>query len=129
MSDGIFFVVELEVGADRVEELRSILDEMAAITERDEPGTLAYEWFLTDDRSACFIYERYADSNAAVVHSQTFPEGLGRRAMAFLPTRLTAYGTVTDDIRTRRIEPLLAAVPGIQLVTLDPGGGFARSAS
>jgi len=125
-QESIFFVVELEVGADRVEELRSILDEMAAITRRDEPSTLAYEWFLTEDRGACFIFERYADSEAAVKHSRTFPEELGRRAMAFLPRRLTAYGAITDEIRTQRIEPLLAALPEIDFVVLDPGGGFAR---
>jgi len=126
MSESIFFVVELEVGADRVDELRSILDEIATVTRRDEPGTLNYEWFLTEDGAACSIYERYADSAAAVVHSRTFPPELMQRAMAFLPTRLTAYGTVTDEIRKQRIEPLLAAVPGIDFVALEPGGGFAR---
>ena len=126
MSESIFFVVELQVGPGRAEELRGILDEMAAITQRDEPGTLAYEWFLTEDERACFIYERYADSSAAVVHSRTFPEELGRRAMAFLPTRLTAYGTITDEIQEQRIEPLLAALPDIEFLSLDRGGGFAR---
>lgn len=126
MSESIFFVVELQVGADRVDALRSILDEMAAITQRDEPGTLNYEWFLTEDGATGFIYERYADSGAAVVHSRTFPPELMQRSMAFLPTRLTAYGTLTDEIRKQRIEPLLAAVPGITFVALEPGGGFAR---
>ena len=126
MSENIFFVVELEVGAERVDELRSILDEMAAIAERDEPGTLAYEWFLTKDGAACSIYERYANSAAAVDHSHTFPPELVQRAMAFLPTRLTAYGRLSDEIRSQRIEPLLAAVTGIEFVALEPGGGFSR---
>jgi hypothetical protein len=60
------------------------------------------------------------------VHSATFPAELGRRSQAFLPTRLTAYGTMTDEIMEKRIKPLLAALPGLPVVYLDSLGGFAR---
>jgi len=126
MSDSIFFVVELEVQSGQVDELRSVMEEMVRVTQADEPGTLNYEWFLVADGSACHIFERYADSAAAVVHSQTFPPELGERAQAFRPTRLTAYGTLTDEIRRERIAPLLAAVPELELVVVDPLGGFTR---
>ena len=126
MSESLFFVVELEVKPGQAVELRSVMEEMASVTRRDEPGTLAYEWFLTDDGAACHIFERYADPQAAVVHSRTFPPELGRRGQAFLPTRVTAYGKLTKEIREQRIEPLLAAVPGVRVVILEPLGGFAR---
>jgi quinol monooxygenase YgiN len=128
MSDSVFFVVELEVKPGQIDQLQSVMEEMAAVTQADEPGTLNYEWFLTDDGSACYIFERYANPDAAVVHSRTFPPELSRRAMAFLPTRLTAYGKLTGAIRRQRIDPLLAAVPGISLVVVEPLGGFAREA-
>jgi quinol monooxygenase YgiN len=126
MSDNVFFIVELEVKPGQIDDLRSVMREMAELTRADEPGTLNYEWFLTDDGSACYIYERYADSAAAVAHSATFPAELGQRAQAFLPTRLTAYGTMTDEIREKRIKPLQEAVPGIRVAFLEPLGGFAR---
>jgi quinol monooxygenase YgiN len=128
MSDSVFFVVELEVKPGQIDELQSVMGEMAAVTQADEPGTLNYEWFLTKDGSACYIFERYADPDAAVVHSRTFPPELAQRAMAFLPTRLTAYGNLTEAITKQRIEPLLAAVPGISFLVLEPHGGFAREA-
>jgi len=126
MSDSVFFVVELEVKPGQVDELQSVMEEMAAVTQADEPGTLNYEWFLTDDGSACYIFERYADAEAAVVHSRTFPPELSQRAMAFRPTRLTAYGSLTEAITAQRIEPLLAALPGISFVAVEPAGGFTR---
>ena len=126
MSDSVFFIVELEVNPSQIDDLRNVMREMVDVTRRDEPGTLSYEWFLTDDGTACHIYESYADPAAAVVHSATFPAELSRRAQAFLPTRLTAYGTMTDEIRKKRIEPLQEGVPGISVVLLEPLGGFAR---
>jgi quinol monooxygenase YgiN len=102
MSDSVFFVVELEVKPGQVDELQSVMEEMAAVTQADEPGTLNYEWFLTDDGSACYIFERYADAEAGVVHSRTFPPELSQRAMAFRPTRLTAYGSLSEAIRQQR---------------------------
>jgi quinol monooxygenase YgiN len=38
-----------------------------------EPGALNYEWFISEDGTSCHIYERYADSAAAMVHMGHFP--------------------------------------------------------
>jgi quinol monooxygenase YgiN len=126
MSDNVFFIVELEVKPGQIGDLRTVMGQMADLTRTDEPGTLNYEWFLSEDGTACHIYERYADSAAAVAHSATFPAELGQRAQAFRPTRLTAYGTITEEIVEKRIKPLLAALPGLPVVCLGPLGGFAR---
>lgn len=126
MSDSIFFVVELEVRPDQIDQLQSVMEEMARVTRADEPGTLDYQWFLNGDGTACYIFERYADPEAAVVHSRTFPPELERRAQAYRPTRLTAYGTLTPAIQQQRIEPLLAAVPDISYVNVESRGGFSR---
>jgi quinol monooxygenase YgiN len=126
MSDTVAFIVELELKPGQVEDLRAVMDEMAARARDDEPGTLNYEWFVTEDGTACHIYERYANAAAAVVHSATFPEELSKRGQAFLPTRLTAYGELTPEILDKRIEPLKQALPGISVVLLRPLGGFAR---
>jgi len=125
MSDNVFFVVELAVGPGQADELRSVMRDMVEAT-RAEPGTLNYEWFVSADGTVCHIYERYADPAAAVVHSAAFPPELMQRSQAFRPTRLTAYGTMTEEIRAKRIDPLLVAVPGISLVILGPLGGFTR---
>ena len=55
INDGAFFAFE------RVARV------MAAETQK-EPGTLAYEWFLSADRAGCRLFEAYVDANAVLAH-------------------------------------------------------------
>ncbi len=126
MSDDVFVIVELELSPQQGDELQAVLQEMADRTRADEPGTLEYQWFLNAEADACYIFERYADADAAVVHSRTFPPELEERARAFRPTRLTAFGDLTPAIEEQRIKPLLAAAPAISYVSVEPRGGFVR---
>jgi quinol monooxygenase YgiN len=86
---------------------------------RGEPGTLVYEWFVSDDGSAVHVYERYADSAAVVVHGASFVENFVERFLeAVEPTRFTVYGS--PDAAAR--ETLSALAPAY----LGPFDGFAR---
>jgi len=126
VSENVSFIVELELSPQQSDQLQAVMQEMADRTRADEPGTLEYQWFLNAEANACYIFERYADAHAAVVHSRTFPPELEERAQAFRPTRLTAYGKLTPTIEEQRIKPLLAAVPDISYVRVEPRGGFVR---
>ena len=125
MSDNLFFIVELALDPNQVDDVRAVMRDMAELTKA-EAGTLNYEWFVSDDGTACHIYERYADADAALVHSASFPEELMRRSQAFRPTRLTGYGAMTDEVVAKRIQPLVDAVPDVTVRLLEPLGGFAR---
>ena len=120
MSDSIFFVVELEVKPGQVEDLESVARDMVSVARKDEPGTLNYEYFLSDDRTTCHIYERYVNPEALLRHGLTGSDELNKRGQAFRPVRLTVYGKVTEEVREKRIEPLLKAVPGFKVVYMEP---------
>jgi quinol monooxygenase YgiN len=126
MSDNVFFVVELEIKPVQLDDLRSVALEMVDLSRENEPGTLNYEYFLSRDGSVCHIYERYADTSAVLAHNRSYPADLSQRGMAFRPTRLTAYGTVTDAIRAERIDSIEKAIPAFSAVYLQPLAGFAR---
>ena len=117
MSDNVFFVLELEIKPGQIDALRTVMREMVDLT-RLEPGTLNYEWFLSDDGASCHIYERYADSGAVLAHGTTFPENLNERFIAFQPTRLTVYGRANEAARE--------AVSALAPTFLQPLGGFVR---
>lgn len=129
MSDNIFFVVELALEPGQADELRAVASEMVDLARQNEPGTLNYEYFITDDGRVCHIYERYADAAAYMAHSASFPESLSQRGRAFRPTRLSAYGRLSDEILRQRIDPVRRAVPGLAPVLLEPLSGFARTAA
>lgn len=126
MSEGIFFVVELQLRPGQVNDLRRIGREMVGLAHDNEPGTLNYEYFVTPDGMTCHIYERYVNPAAVLEHSKSFPNDLGKAGQAFRPVRLSTYGALTQEIREQRIDPIIEAVPGFSLVELQPLSGFAR---
>jgi quinol monooxygenase YgiN len=74
--------------------------EMVASTRRDEPGTLDYEWYLTDDGRQLHIFERYADAAAVMTHLATFgARYMGRFFDVLAPQRMTIYGPADDAVR------------------------------
>lgn len=100
MADDVSWMLEMQVQAGREGDLAALMAEMAAATERNEPGTLAYEWSLSADGRVCHLWERYADSAAAMVHARTFGERFAARFFAILtPVRLVLYGSPDETVR------------------------------
>lgn len=126
MDESVSFLVELQLEAGQLDDLRHVARQMVRLAQDNEPGTLNYEYYVTPDARTCHIYERYASTAAVLEHSKSFPEQLGQAGQAFRPLRLSAYGSVTPDIREQRIDPIIRAVPGFTVVELEPFSGFAR---
>lgn len=79
-------------------EFKAVGRELMATT-KDEPGTLRYDWFFTEDESHCEIREIYTDSAAVFVHMANAAEALGRLAPLGGNLTLTAYGDVSPELR------------------------------
>ena len=100
MAGSVSWVLELRVKEGRSDELRALMEEMVSNTHAHEPGTQYYEWFMTADGSQCHLYERYADSAAALVHCHTFGARFAERFMSLLtPTRCTVYGSPDASVQ------------------------------
>lgn len=118
MDGEVSWIVELSVKTGKLEEFRSLMEEMVAST-RQEPGTLAYEWFVSDDGSAVHIYERYASSDAVLEHLQNFGSKFAERFLAAVDlTRFMVYGTPSQQVK--------ASLSGFGPTYLGPFGGFVR---
>ena len=63
----VSWVVQCAVKEGQLDAFKELMEEMVAGTS-EEPGTLNYEWFISDDGSTVHIYEKYADSEATVKH-------------------------------------------------------------
>lgn len=126
MSEDLFFVVELEVKPHQIDDLKEVASEMVGLAKANEPGTRNYEYFLNKDAGICHIYERYDSPAALQAHSGSFPQELQTRSQAFRPLRLSAYGTIPNELREQRISPISKAVPGFIASFFDPLSGFAR---
>jgi len=99
MSTPVSWHLNMRVRVGRLEELRSLMAEMVASTQA-EPGTLSYEWFLNEDKGACHLYERYRDSDAAMIHVENFVSRFAERFMGCLDVReINVYGEPSDELR------------------------------
>ena len=118
MSSTVSWNLQLAVRPGQIDTFRSLMEEMIEST-RAESGTLGYEWFLSEDGTICHLYERYADSEAALVHIGNFGSTFAERFFACVePTAMFVYGN--PDAQTRE------ALSTSNAVFLGPLGGFAR---
>jgi len=118
MSNAVSWNLQLTVRPGRLDDLKTLMREMVASTEA-EPGTLAYEWFLGEDGTVCHLYERYADTDAAMAHIGTFGTKFVDRFMACVEqTALHLYGDPGEPVRE--------AMGGFGAVFMRPLGGFSR---
>jgi len=96
----VAWMFELTVRDGREADLRALSAEMAEATQRNEPGTLDYEWYVSDDGRRLHLFERYADADAAMAHIATFGERYMARFFDVLaPERLTLYGAPDERVR------------------------------
>jgi quinol monooxygenase YgiN len=118
MSNTISWNLQMSVRESRLNDARDLMSEMVAGTEQ-EPGTEGYEWFLSRDGKTCHINERYADSEAVMVHLANFGSKFADRFLAcFEPTSLSVYGEPSAEAR--------AALDGLGAAYLGWLGGFSR---
>ena len=71
MGDQISCRVELAVKPGKLDNFLALTGEMVEAT-LEELDTLSYERFVTDDGKFVHVYERYADSAAALMHLRKF---------------------------------------------------------
>jgi autoinducer 2-degrading protein len=100
VSNNIFVVAENNIHDGHLDNLKSLLGEMFDAVERSEPGTLNYEWFITDDGTSVHVCERYADSEAFLQHLGNLRQNYAEQLFACLaPTKIMIYRNPNDAVR------------------------------
>jgi quinol monooxygenase YgiN len=67
MSKHVLLRVSLSVHDGKLDAFQAIAREMVEAS-RKEPGTLGYEWFMSDDGKHCQLIETYVDADAVLTH-------------------------------------------------------------
>lgn len=119
MGNEVFWVLELSVIDGKAGELSALITEMSQATQDSEPGTLNYEWFLNEDKSKCTIYERYADSEALLIHLGNFGANFAERFMSILTIdSFKVFGPASDQV--------MEALSAFGATYMGYAGGFNR---
>ncbi len=118
MSEAVSWILMVAVKDGKLDDFRALMEEMVAAT-KDEPGAQAYEWFVSADGKNVHLYERFADSDAALAHLGTFGQDYAKRFFGCVdPAGFYVYGAPSQAAK----EALASA--GARF--LGPFGGFAR---
>ena len=59
----------LKVRDGQLEGFKRQASEMMRVTREKDTGTLAYDWFLSNDGTECEVHESYVDADALVEHA------------------------------------------------------------
>jgi quinol monooxygenase YgiN len=100
MSDTMSWNLRLRIADGKQDEALALANDMSRATLRDEPGTLIYEWFVSDDGTHLQTYERFADNDATLAHLGNFGANFAGRFMeVFSPVSLDVYGSASSEVR------------------------------
>lgn len=119
MKNNIAWVFELTLKEGKLEELKKVMAKLSEIAEKEEEGTLNYEWTLSQDGKKCHVYERYIDSEAAVLHLNKLIANNVDKVMALGDiTYFIVYGNPSEECRK--------ILDGLGAVYMEFIGGFSR---
>lgn len=59
----------LKVREGKLEEFKQQAAEMMRLTREKDTGTLAYDWFLSEDGNECEVREAYVNADALIDHA------------------------------------------------------------
>ena len=116
MGEEISWRVELRVKAGQLGSFQALTAEMVEATRR-ERGVLSYQRFVSEDGTTIHVYERYADSAAALAHLEAFNERFAERFGAMVERQaFTVFGDPSAELK--------AALDRYNPTYLKPFGGF-----
>src|SRR6478609_9185752 len=85
------------ISADAADQFTQLAAE-ALVTIRGEPGTLAHDWYVSDDGARCVVRETYASSDAFLAHLAGAGPLLGRLVELGGGLELDVFGEPSDAV-------------------------------
>ena len=98
-SEQIFWLIDAQISEGRRDDVVAIMEKLVALTHASEPGALSYEWWTSEDGARLFIFERYADSDAALTHLANVGPHLGALMGAITMGPLMIFGPASEGLR------------------------------
>ena len=94
------YVLEMTIVAGKLDEFKALAEGFIGPTKAEEPGTLTYQWYISEDGSRALLHEVFADSAAMLNHLGRVGPTLGP-LMAIAPiTRFEVIGMVSADAKS-----------------------------
>jgi quinol monooxygenase YgiN len=124
MSAPFIFITEHTVKSGRLNELERLTDEFVEFVEANEPGLLAINAYLNDDRDRFTLVQIHADADSMDAHLQIAGDRIHQALDVVDNDSVTVFGT-PGRITRRLLDQIWAA--GVRVtVNSSQLGGFDR---
>ena len=105
MSGYIVTDFQLSIKEGKVEDFKSIVNNMVGITELNEPNTLVYEYHINEDGTECHLLETFKDSDAFMTHLGNVGHMFDTLFQFATMTRAKIYDSPSDELQ-ESLDPL-----------------------
>ena len=99
MTNYIRAVAEVSIPEGKTNEIKKLVAEIIDKVEANEPNTMSYEWFFSNDESKCYVIQSYKDSDAVIDHLRNIGELSGPLHEVAPLTGLMIFGSPSDELR------------------------------
>ena len=99
MTNYIRAIAEVSIPEGKINEFKKMAAEIIDKVEANEPNTLSYEWFLSNDESKCYVVQSYKDSEAVMAHLGNIGDLSGPLHEVAPLTGLMIFGSPSDELR------------------------------
>lgn len=100
MSNRVYWTFETTIDPADLEACIAFANEAATMVYNDEPNTLLYEYWVSEDKTRCIFHEHFADSDSALAHLGNIQPMMGRMLKLFKFKSWFICGDVSDALRT-----------------------------
>tara|TARA_B100000900_G_scaffold394444_1_gene391870 strand:+ start:490 stop:939 length:450 start_codon:yes stop_codon:yes gene_type:complete len=101
-SKAVTFIIDLAVNPDSEEDLTIFTQEITANVLEKEDFCLEYAYYVSEDKTSVTLYEKYIDTESALIHAQSFMDGPFFKRFFNLfapPNKFIVTGPVSDEFK------------------------------
>ncbi len=99
MNTEIRIVGEFTVAEGKTDAFEELIKAAIERARSNQPDTLTYEFYFSDDETKCYALELYRDSQAVLTHIEDVSELLPKILAVAQITSVEIYGNATGELK------------------------------
>ena len=96
------------INEGKLDEFKELVNQAIEVVRENDTGTLAYNFYINEERMECVAVETYENSEAVLAHAGNVGELLSN-LMEISSLKLSLYGDASDEL-SGALEPLGAKI-------------------
>ncbi|MCV0425435.1 MAG: hypothetical protein K5905_08170 [Roseibium sp.] len=99
-SEEVSWIFSVTIKEGEAANLKKLVNEISKSSKANEPNTLSYHWYISEDHMRGEVHEHYGNSEAALEHLSTFNAEYADRIMTMIkPEGMIVFGNPSNVLR------------------------------